>query len=100
MANLLDKAVIEAKKLPESAQDDIGSILLSFVHKASEDMGATAFPVDFAFDNDGKEEEYGLEDVNIAIARGMVEAKAHQRGEVDLPNARETLEALLNSQAV
>jgi len=33
MLNLLDKAVIEARKLPESVQNDIGSVLLSVVHQ-------------------------------------------------------------------
>nr|VFJ77561.1 MAG: hypothetical protein BECKFW1821C_GA0114237_11297 [Candidatus Kentron sp. FW] len=91
MTNLLDKAVMEAKKLPESSQDNIASILLSFVHRASANAGA----VSFAPDNDGKEEEYDMEDVNMAIARGIVEARAHQRGEIDLPNTRESLEALM-----
>jgi len=70
MTSLLDKAVTEARKLPESAQDDIGSILLSFVHRASESMGTTEFHGNFSAQEDGEEEEYNLEDVNIAIARG------------------------------
>nr|VFJ61151.1 MAG: hypothetical protein BECKFW1821A_GA0114235_111117 [Candidatus Kentron sp. FW]VFJ66158.1 MAG: hypothetical protein BECKFW1821B_GA0114236_111317 [Candidatus Kentron sp. FW] len=99
MINLLEKAIIEARKLPESAQDDISSILLSFVYRASENAGTTVLPEGFPPGNNGKEEAYDLEDVNVAIAKGIMEAKAHQRGEIELPNARETLEDLLNNQA-
>nr|VFK32900.1 MAG: hypothetical protein BECKMB1821G_GA0114241_113010 [Candidatus Kentron sp. MB]VFK35676.1 MAG: hypothetical protein BECKMB1821I_GA0114274_113610 [Candidatus Kentron sp. MB]VFK77432.1 MAG: hypothetical protein BECKMB1821H_GA0114242_113710 [Candidatus Kentron sp. MB] len=99
MTSLLDKAIMEAKKLPESTQDNIGSILLSFVYRASASAGTTEFPVSFAPENDGKEKEYDLvEDINIVIARGIVEASAHQRGEIDLPNTRETLESFMTSE--
>nr|VFJ57930.1 MAG: hypothetical protein BECKDK2373B_GA0170837_10694 [Candidatus Kentron sp. DK] len=95
MANLLDRAVIEARKLPGPAQNEIGLALLSLVHSVSENAGAVGFPADFSPEKDDREEQYDLEDVNMAIARGIVEAKAHQRGEIGLPNARETLEALI-----
>ena len=99
MTNILDKAVIEARKLPESIQDDIGSVLLSFVHRASEGKETIGFPGNALAGNDGQEEAYDLEDVNVTIAKGILEARAHQRGEIELPNARETLESLLNGQA-
>nr|VFJ95873.1 MAG: hypothetical protein BECKH772A_GA0070896_100939 [Candidatus Kentron sp. H]VFJ97718.1 MAG: hypothetical protein BECKH772B_GA0070898_101179 [Candidatus Kentron sp. H]VFK02953.1 MAG: hypothetical protein BECKH772C_GA0070978_101099 [Candidatus Kentron sp. H] len=39
MLNLLDKAVIEAKTLPESAQNAIGSVLLSDIRKEGGEYG-------------------------------------------------------------
>nr|VFK06903.1 MAG: hypothetical protein BECKLPF1236A_GA0070988_1000516 [Candidatus Kentron sp. LPFa]VFK23067.1 MAG: hypothetical protein BECKLPF1236C_GA0070990_1000314 [Candidatus Kentron sp. LPFa] len=42
--------------------------------------------------------EYDLDNVNVAIAEGIAEAMAHQRGEIELQDAREALQALMDGR--
>nr|VFK45246.1 MAG: hypothetical protein BECKTC1821E_GA0114239_10453 [Candidatus Kentron sp. TC] len=50
----------------------------------------------FGIDTKDDREKYDLEDVNVEIARGIAEAMAHQRGEIELPDARDALETLMD----
>nr|VFK10805.1 MAG: hypothetical protein BECKLPF1236B_GA0070989_101617 [Candidatus Kentron sp. LPFa] len=53
-----------------------------------------------AFEDYGEEDygKYDLDNVNVAIAEGIAEAMAHQRGEIELQDAREALQALMDGR--
>nr|VFJ72779.1 MAG: hypothetical protein BECKFW1821C_GA0114237_103718 [Candidatus Kentron sp. FW] len=46
--------------------------------------------------DDTEENSYDLEDINVSIARGMVEMMAYEKGEIELPDIDDVFKELRN----
>nr|VFJ50675.1 MAG: hypothetical protein BECKDK2373B_GA0170837_103011 [Candidatus Kentron sp. DK]VFJ52227.1 MAG: hypothetical protein BECKDK2373C_GA0170839_103522 [Candidatus Kentron sp. DK] len=91
--NAIDKVVSGIGNSPKHIYDDADSIFSSVTYEVPEEENGYFFQDACHGDGNGG---YDLEDVNVAIAIGMADALAHQRGEIELLDIDDAFLALRN----